>query len=211
MSITVDTVGLLGRAGLDVLTLLVLVGWLYRGQQSVPSMPLTFASLNIGIFAAVTAFTSTGTGVLTAGLGFGLFAILQMIRLRSTAFTVKDVSYTFLVLITGLVNALPGLAWPLVIALDVAMILAVAITDVGRAAKTTRVMRLTLDQAHSDPLELRTMLQERLGLEIESVIIKEIDFVRDTTDLRLAYVIDPAWGQSTSEEMMNDPEEMFRA
>jgi lipid-A-disaccharide synthase-like uncharacterized protein len=210
MIVSADAVALLGRAGLDLLTLLILVGWLYRGQQSVRSMPLAFASLNVGIFAAVTAFTST-PGVLTAGLGFGLFAILQMIRLRSTAFTVKDVAFTFLVLITGLINALPDLDWQLVVALDAAMILAVAVTDTGRDAKITRVMRLTLDKAYSDPVEVQAMLQERLGLAIESVVIKEIDFVRDTTDLRLSYFIDPAWSQPTSEEMFDDSEGIFRA
>jgi lipid-A-disaccharide synthase-like uncharacterized protein len=209
MSVTADTVALLGRAGLDLLTLLALISWLYKARQSLPSMPLIFTSLNIGIFAAVTAFTSSN-GVLTAGLGFGLFAILQMIRLRSAAFTIKDVAFTFLVLIAGLINALPGLSWQLVAALDLAMVLAVAITDTARDAKVTRVMRLTLDKAYSDPVEVQAMLQDRLGLAIESVVIREIDFVRDTTDLKLSYFIDPAWTQSTSEEMLDDPEELFR-
>ncbi|MFL6091165.1 MAG: DUF4956 domain-containing protein [Aeromicrobium sp.] len=204
-----EIVALVGRAGLDLLTLLTLVGWLYKGQQSVPSMPLIFTSLNIGIFAAVTAFTST-SGILTAGLGFGLFAILQMVRLRSTAFTVKDVAFTFLVLITGLINALPELSWQLAVALNVTMLLAVAVTDTARDTQPTRVMRLTLDKAYSDPLEVRGLLEARLGLAIESVVIKEIDFVRDTTDLRLSYFVDPAWGTSASEEMVDDPEGMFR-
>lgn len=209
MSISVDTVGLLGRAGLDLITLLILIGWLYRGSSSAPSMALMLTSLNIGIFAVVTAFTST-RGVLTAGLGFGLFAVLQMIRLRSAAFTVKDVAFTFLVLITGLINALPQLPWQLVGALDLAIVLAVAVTDPPRDTKVTRVMRLTLEKAYADPLEVRAVLQERLGLTIESVVIKEIDFVRDTTDLRLSYVVDPAWGQPISEEVIDGAEGYFR-
>lgn len=210
MTVSADAAALLGRAGLDLLTLLVLVGWLYKGQLSVPSMPLIFTSLNLGIFAAVTAFTST-PGVLTAGLGFGLFAILQMIRLRSAAFTVKDVAFTFLVLITGLINALPHLDWTLLAALDIVILLGVAVTDTGRdTTKVTRVMQLTLDKAYSDPVEVQAMLQERLGLQIESVVIREIDFVRDTTSLRLSYFVDPTWASSTSEEMTESPEELFR-
>lgn len=208
MTVPADAVALLGRAGLDLLTLLILVGWLYKGQQSLPAMPLIFTSLNVGIFAAVTAFTSL-PGVLTAGLGFGLFAILQMIRLRSTAFTIKDVAFTFLVLITGLINALPQLPWPLLVALDTAILLAVAVTDTPRDAKLTRVMQLTLEKAYSNPVEVRAMLEERLGVSIESVVIKEIDFVRDTTDLKLSYFVDPAWGSSTSEQMTDSPEGMF--
>lgn len=209
MTISQETISLLGRAGMDLITLLVLIGWLYKGQNSVPSMPLIFTSLNVGIFSAVTAFTKAGA-VLSTGIGFGLFAILQMIRLRSTAFTIKDVAFTFLVLITGLINALPSLPWTLVAALNIAVLLAVAITDTQRDAKVTRVMRLTLEKAYSDPLAVRTMLEERLGLSIENVIIKEIDFVRETTDLKLSYYIDPRWGRSTSEDMMDDPDGMYR-
>ena len=208
MSLPADVVALLGRAGLDILTVFALVGWLYRGQQSVPSMPLTLTSLNVGIFAAVTAFTYL-PGVLTAGLGFGLFAILQMIRLRSAAFTVKDVAFTFLVLIAGLINALPQLPWALLAALDIAMILAVAITDTPRDSKSTRVMQLTLEKAYSDPVEAQTMLQARLGVTIESVVIREIDFVRDTTEIKLSYFVDPAWSSSNAEAMSERPEEMY--
>lgn len=210
MSLPADAVALLGRAGLDLLTLLVLVGWLYRGQPSLPSMPLIFTSLNLGIFAAVTAFTSL-PGVLTAGLGFGLFAILQMIRLRSAAFTIKDVAFTFLVLITGLINALPQLPWPLLTALDIGLLLGVAVTDTNRDGKVTRVLQLKLEKAYSDPVEVRAMLEGRLGLAIESVVLKEIDFVRDTTDLKLSYFVDPAWGTSTAEELTDSDEEIFNS
>jgi len=208
MSFSQATIELLGRAGMDLLTLLVLIGWLYKNQQSIPAMPLIFTSLNVGIFAAVTAFTTVGS-VLSAGLGFGLFAILQMIRLRSAAFTIKDVSFTFLVLIIGLMNALPNMPWAMLAALNLALVLSVAITDTGRDSKVTRVMRLTLEKAYSDPVEVRTVLQERLGVTIETVVIKEIDFVRDTTDLRVSYYIDPRWGRSQSEEMSYNPDRFY--
>lgn len=208
--ISVDAVALLGRAGLDLLTLMLLVGWLYRSQQSAQSMPLIFTSLNIGIFAAVTAFTSTA-GVITAGLGFGLFAILQIIRLRSAAFTIKDVAFTFLVLITGLINALPGLSWQLLAVLDLAIVLGVAITDTARDAKVTRVMTLTIDKALSDPTEVRTVLEERLGLNVESIVIKDIDLVRDTTQLRLSYFLDPAWGPTSSDALAEELDGIFRS
>ena len=119
-------------------------------------------------------------------------------------------AFPFLVLLTGLLNALPHLGWPLLATLDIVILLAVAVTDTGRDAKVTRVMQLTLEKAYSDPLEVREVLQERLGLAIESVVIKEIDFVRDTTDLKLSYFVDPAWGSSTSEAMADGAEELYR-
>ena len=69
MNISADILDLLGRFGIDILTMLILVGVLYRSQQSVPSMPLVLSSLNIGLFAALAAMTQ---GNFPAAIGFGL-------------------------------------------------------------------------------------------------------------------------------------------
>src|SRR5689334_21766747 len=92
------------RLGLDVLAMLVLVGWLYRRRVAAPEMTLVFTALNIGLFAAV---TEIGSGHFPTGVGFGLFGLLSLVRLRSTAFTLKDVAYTFVALVLALVNGLP--------------------------------------------------------------------------------------------------------
>ncbi|HUP99342.1 MAG TPA: DUF4956 domain-containing protein [Aeromicrobium sp.] len=205
MTVSADTVALLIRAGLDLATLLLLVGWLYKSQQSVASMPLVLSSLNVGIFVAVTMFTAGRTS-LSAGVGFGLFALLSMLRLRSAAFTIKDVAFTFLTLITGLVNALPSTEWGLLIAANLAILLVVLITDTHREAKTTRVMRVVLRKAYANPSDVRTAVEESLGLTVESIVIKEVDFVKSRTDLKVEYRPDPSWGQSASEDMMDATE-----
>lgn len=200
MTVSADTIGLLIRAGLDLATLLLLVGWLYKSQQSVPSMPLVLSSLNVGIFVAVTVFTH-GKGSLSTGVGFGLFALLSMLRLRSAAFTIKDVAFTFLTLITGLVNALPTSEWGLLIAVNLAILLVVLITDTHRESKTTRVMSVTLDKAYSDPAEIRAAVEQRLGMAVESVVVKGVNFVKGVTDLKVEYQPDPMLGQAVSESM----------
>lgn len=207
MNVSAETLDLIGRAGIDVLVMLLLVGWLYRGSQSMPTMPLVFSSMNAGLFGAVTVFFQA-SAAFTAGLGFGLFALLSMIRLRSMAFTVKDVAFIFLALILGVVNGLPGTHWGLLIAVNVSLLAVVVLTDTGRELQTTRVMRLTLEQAYSDPVEVRTLLEERLGLQITQIVIREIDFVRETTDLKISYLIDDRWGKSEAEEMY-DPADRF--
>jgi hypothetical protein len=64
---------LMARVGLDVLALLILVGWLYRRGRPLPQMPFVLTTLNVGLFAAMTAISS---GKFPAGVGFGLFGIL---------------------------------------------------------------------------------------------------------------------------------------
>lgn len=200
MTVSADMINLLGRAALDLLTMLLLVGWLYKSQQSVPSMPLVLSSLNVGIFVAVTVFTS-GKTPLSAGIGFGLFALLSMLRLRSAAFTIKDVAFTFLILITGLVNSLPATSWGLLISVNLAILLVVLITDTHRESKTTRVMAVSLKQVFDDPAMIRPAVETKLGMTVESVVVKEVNFVKGITEVKVEYQPDPSLGRSVSESM----------
>ena len=197
-----EAANLLIRAAADLLTLLIIVGLLYRPQKSVPSMPLVLCALNVGLFTAVTAFIAVGD-VVTGGLGFGLFALLSMLRLRSAAFTIKDVAYTFVVLIVGLVNALPIDDWVLLGSANAALVLVMGVADTRRSTKSTQVMRMRLDNIYVDPIELRAELEHRLPVTIQSMRLKDVDYVRETTDVLLEYVADDRWGQS-SERMLED-------
>jgi len=194
--LSADTANLLVRGAADLVTLLLLVGVLYRPQKSVPSMPLVLCALNVGLFTAVTAFVEVGD-VVTGGLGFGLFALLSMLRLRSAAFTIKDVAYTFVVLITGLVNALPITDWVLLGAANLVLLLVMGIADTRRTTKSTQVMRMRLDNVYVDPVVLRAELEHRLPVTIQSMRLKDVDYVRETTDVILEYVADDRWGQSS--------------
>ena len=202
MLMSAEAANLLIRAAADLLTLLIIVGLLYRPQKSVPSMPLVLCALNVGLFTAVTAFIAVGD-VVTGGLGFGLFALLSMLRLRSAAFTIKDVAYTFVVLIVGLVNALPIDDWVLLGSANAALILVMGVADTRRSTKSTQVMRMRLDNIYVDPIELRAELEHRLPVTIQSMRLKDVDYVRETTDVLLEYVADDRWGQS-SERMLED-------
>ena len=184
--------GGIGRLGLDVVSMLVLVGWLYRRRVAAPEMTLVFTALNIGLFAAV---SSIGSGDFPTGIGFGLFGLLSLVRLRSAAFTLKDVAYTFVALVLALVNGLPDRNLLVVVALDVVLIVAMWVTDESRSSAPTRVMRLTLDDAFTDVESATVELRRRLALEPLSVTIDEVDFVRETTRVSVRYTVEDSWWQ----------------
>jgi hypothetical protein len=182
----------LGRLGLDVGAMLVLVGVLYRRRAAAPEMTLVFTALNIGLFAAV---SSIGSGNFPTGIGFGLFGLLSLVRLRSAAFTLKDVAYTFVALVLALVNGLPERNLLLVLALDGLLLAAIWVTDESRAGLPSRVMRLTLDRVFSDLEAVTDELRLRLSLEPVSVTIDEVDFVRETTRVSVRYTVEDSWWQ----------------
>src|SRR4051812_50012388 len=62
-------------------------------------------------------------------VGFGLFAILSIIRLRSTSVTQQEVAYYFVALVMGLVNGLDIDDRRLVVAVNVLLLATMAIVD----------------------------------------------------------------------------------
>lgn len=176
--------------GLDILSLLVLVGWLYRRRAAAPEMTMVFATLNVGLFAAVVAI---GSGDFPVGVGFGLFGLLSLVRLRSAAFTTKDMAYTFTALVLALVNALPERHSWLAVLLDVVLLAAVWLVDDSRARPQTRVMRVTLDRAVVEPGEVRLEVERRLGRPPLAVSVEQVDFVRETTVVAVRHEVEPEW------------------
>ncbi|MEU0831103.1 DUF4956 domain-containing protein [Streptomyces sp. NPDC005969] len=179
---------LITRGGLDVVALLILVGWLYRRRPSAPEMPLVLTALNIGLFAAMGAI---GGGKFPAGVGFGLFGILSLVRLRSAAFTLRDVAYTFAALVIALVTGLPQRQSWLVLALDALVLVAVLVVDDPRTYNPTRVVKLTLDRIYPDPGLIAQDVAFRFGQAPLSVVVDEIDYVRETTRVSARYPTQP--------------------
>jgi Domain of unknown function (DUF4956) len=176
--------------GLDVLALLVLVGWLYRRRSAAPEMTMVFVTLNIGLFSAVVAI---GSGDFPVGVGFGLFGLLSLVRLRSVAFTNKDMAYTFSALVLALVNALPERHTWLAVVLDVVVLGALWLVDDTGSRPQTRVLRMTLDCAVTATDDVRREVAQRLGHEPIAVVVEQVDFVRETTVVAVRHEIEPAW------------------
>ncbi|MFJ3302320.1 DUF4956 domain-containing protein [Streptomyces sp. NPDC086549] len=189
---------LITRGGLDVIALLILVGWLYRRRPSAPAMPLVLAALNVGLFAAMSAISA---GKFPTGVGFGLFGILSLVRLRSAAFTLRDVAYTFVALVIALCTGLPRRESWLAIALDAVVLVAVLLVDDPRAYQPpTRTVKLTLDRVYDDPSLIAQDVAFRFGQAPLSVVIDEVDYVRETTRVSARYPAvpgEPATAQDT--------------
>ena len=198
---TSDLLGTLSRLGLDVLSMLLLVGWLYRRRLAAPEMALVFTALNIGLFAAV---TSIGAGHFPTGIGFGLFGLLSLVRLRSAAFTLKDVAYTFVALVLALVNGLPGRDLVMVVGLDLLLLVAIWVVDETRSrTPTTRLMMVTLDIAVTDLSAAFEAVRRRVAVEPLSVVVEDVDLVRETTRVAVRYAVTDApytWPEAVVEE-----------
>jgi hypothetical protein len=70
--------------GINLLSIFLLAYVLYFRRHQRADLLLAYVALNIGIFVAVSLLSTVRVDM---ALGFGLFAILSIIRLRSSAVT----------------------------------------------------------------------------------------------------------------------------
>lgn len=169
---------LLGLA-MNVLVITILVFAIYRPRHAKSDLALSYLVLNLGVFGAVTLLAGVQSGL---ALGMGLFGILSIIRLRSSAISQTEVAYYFVALVLGLVNSLGATMLPLAIAINLLLVGVMALLDRGAKAIATRPTekrRVVLDVIHADPVAVRTDLEARLGTAVLDVTTEEIDYVRD--------------------------------
>ena len=181
---SVGVPGLLVRAAIDVVSLVILTAGLYSRRHSGRELLMVYVCFNVGLFAALTMITD---GKFPAGVGFGLFGVLSIIRLRSQAFSTAEIGYFFLALVLALVDGLSGRNLALSAGLSAVLLVAVYLADHPALHPTVHTARLTLSRAYPDSPELRQAAEDRLGAPVVELKVLEIDDVRDTTRVAVRY------------------------
>lgn len=181
--IDASTPELLRGATVDLVALLVMNG-LYSRRHTGRELLMVYTCFNTGLFAALTQITA---GSFPAGVGFGLFGVLSIIRLRSRAFSNAEIGYFFVALVLALVNGLGDRGAVLSLLLSAGLLLAVLLADHPSLHPTVHTARLTLDRAYPDSDGLRHAAAAQIGAVVLELTVLEIDGVRDTTRVAVRY------------------------
>lgn len=172
------------RLAIDVVAVGALVYGLFHPRHGRMDLVVVYGLFNVGVFLALSVIVA---GELSMGVGFGLFAVLSIVRLRSEPFSNRELAYFFVALVIGLVCALdighPAYAGLLA---GIALLAAWAI-DHPRLSRPSRRLEVTLERVLSDDETLRDHLRERLRAPVLGVTVLEVDYVRETMrlDVRL--------------------------
>ena len=113
------------------LAIFLLAFVLYFRRHRRADLLLAYVALNIGIFVAMSLLSQVRVDI---ALGFGLFAILSIIRLRSSAVTQQEVAYYFVALVMGLVNGLGLDDRRMVVLINALLIVTMLVVDSSRCA-----------------------------------------------------------------------------
>ena len=138
-------------------------------------------------------------GKTSMGVGIGLFGIFSIMRYRTDAMPVREMTYLFVIIALSLVNAV-SVNVPIFEVLLTNLILGVAVwvcelhikTRPTRLVQYDRIELITPDRRE----ELIADLEKRLGVKVLKVDIGSIDFLRDMAMIRVTFAGEqPAMGE----------------
>ncbi len=178
----------------DILAIVLVAYVIYFRRHSRRDLLMIYTTLNIGLFVAMTVISLQETAI---GVGFGLFAILSIIRIRSEEFSNGELAYAFISLIIALVNSL-GVADAtptptdgfFVLILNVLAISVVFLMDHPKLLRKVGHQQIILDTIHSNDQSLRADLEKRLNVRVLDYAIANVDYVREITVLNVRYATD---------------------
>jgi hypothetical protein len=181
---------ILGYLLLNVVTILIFSWGIYFKRYYDREGVVTYVLFNLFVFAVVTAFLQVKEGM-NIGFGFGLFAVLSLITLRSEALTRTNITFFFGSLTIALINALSLDDVVLVVALNIMILIAAWTIDHPRLLRGIQNMKVVLDHIPKDILvtspETLISLSETLGVEVITYTVLNINQVKDTVKLEIAY------------------------
>ena len=178
-----DLPTLLQDFAINAVAIVLLAYVIYHRRHRRRETTVGYIATNVSLFVVAAALSSSTT--LNVGVGFGLFAVLSIVRLRSDEATQSEIGYTMVALVIGLMTGLPGLDVDIKIVFSILLVSTMYIVDHPRLIKSRRYqrLRLELDRIVTDEDELKAFVEQRLGSPVHSMIVQEIDFVRETMTL----------------------------
>lgn len=137
---------------------------------------VVLASFNIALFCVLSVISARHIG---PAVGFGLFALLSIVRLRSEPFSNQELSYFFSALALALINGLRIQGYLIPVLLDAVLLTTLFLIDHPALYRRTARQRVTLDTVVTDSARLRAELSDRLGVEVVEANVVEVDYVRE--------------------------------
>lgn len=148
----------------------------------------TFMLMSIAIYFLVVFMMTMDRGKATMGVGLGLFGIFSIMRYRTDAMPVREMTYLFVIICLSVVHAMASEYIELAV-VDVIVLVAIALCESKLKVQQTKLIQYDRPELVKPQKrqELLADLEERTGLQITKVDVGGIDFLKDSVVLRITY------------------------
>ena len=175
---------------INSVSMIILVRFVYYPTYQKRDSFFTFFLLNFIVFLLAYMLEKTGafSGFTSA---FGLMAAFSLLRFRTETLTIKDMTYLFIIMTFGLMNAVMKAAYWELVTLNAMIVTAVYIVDgnkLMRNQKTKTIEYPSLEHIKPEQqAQLIGELRERTGLDIRKIHIENIDFAKSKIVIKIYY------------------------
>ena len=170
---------------IDIVVTLIFTGALFYRRHKRRDLFVTFTFFNLAMFIIATLISSEAQ--LGIGAGFGLFALLGIIRLRNEEFSNYEIGYFFGCLTLAIINALVKDAYFLLIFMNAAVVVSMAVLDHPSVLKGVQHSIVKLDAVYKHEIDIIQVLEKLLKAKVLNFAVIEIDSVRDMTTVSVNY------------------------
>ncbi|MCA9951341.1 MAG: DUF4956 domain-containing protein [Anaerolineales bacterium] len=168
----------------------IIVRFIYYPVSQNKNFVFTFLGFNTIIFFVMSMLTSIE---LSVGAGFGLFAIFSVLRYRTNPMPARDMTYLFILIGLPVINSslFAGAGWNAVLIANVAIVAVLYLLENGWGFHYEQSQRITYERIELIKPENHDLLMEdlrqRTGLPIKRIEIGHINFLRDSTEIKVFY------------------------
>jgi hypothetical protein len=181
------------RFSLNIITLIILLRYIYFTTYNKSELFFTFVVFNIILFLVCFFLNRIEFSI---GAAFGLFAVFGMLRYRTEELSIRDMSYLFFVIALGLLHAVSHIhlqqayfEFIFIGAVDIVLLVLAAVLEHQKLFQKEAVTLIQYDNLELlqpfNKAALYQDLKKRTGLNITRIHIIKIDFIKASAQLRV--------------------------
>ena len=188
MELSHELLNLIIRFGFNLSVAFIIIKLIYQRDHNNNDFVFTYFMFNSLIF-----FFASILGSMTVNLGFafGLFAVFAILRYRTDPIPIKEMTYLFIVITIGVINALSSSEVSYAELLFTNTALVVLTYFLETYWQNNLLVRHTVEYEIIENIKpenhekLLLDLEDRTGLSIKHFEIGRINFLRDTVQIRI--------------------------
>jgi Domain of unknown function (DUF4956) len=191
------TIQFLIKLFINISAMILIVGFVHYRLYKKSEYIFTYVIFNLLMFLLSYVLQSNEMSI---GAAFGLFGVFSMIRYRTEDITARDMTYLFIVIALGILNAVHkpdpqgviiGTATLQLLAYNVILVLITFLLESNVIMKRESMQTVQYENIANIKPENKTLLLEdlsqRTGLNVHRVEIGKIDFLRDSAVVKMYY------------------------
>lgn len=176
------------RFALDLAGMTLLIFGMYYRRYRDKELVTAAALFNIFSFAVLMILSSVNFSV---AAGFGLFAILALFTLRSEPLSKTEMTYFFGSVAIAVISSVQGTTIPFVAVTVLFLLLGAFVVDHPKMLQSVAGAKVSLDKIPpnllSDPDALCADLSQRLGVDVMSYQVLQLDYITEMVRLNVYY------------------------